>query len=145
MARAEELGDMYDVLGVTPDADAHDIRRVYRERIRALRLAISPEPDADERLRELTHAYAVLSNPRSRLLYDRLALRGEPTRTLTDVGDEELALWVFGDELREEARVEQPPASPAMTLPSADLLARSFAAVGFVIALFLLVILLLQG
>ena len=57
-------------------ADEETLRNAYRIRARALHPDVSKDPDAEERFRELSHAYDVLSKPRSRLLYDRLAYRG---------------------------------------------------------------------
>jgi curved DNA-binding protein CbpA len=138
MAR-DQLSDMYDVLGVPRDADALSIRRVFREKARALRMDVSRESDAGELFRELTHAYAVLSNSRSRLLYDRLAFPGAGGGGLGHVGDDELSAWVFGNALADE------PQTRPTRLPEADLLVRSLAAVGFVTALLLLVVLLVRG
>jgi curved DNA-binding protein CbpA len=149
IAPADGQHDMYDVLGVPHDADPFDIRRVYREKVRALRLDVPPEPEAHERLRELTHAYEVLSNPRSRLLYDRVRGTGsgslqhgadKGTREWLELDDEELSVWVLGRD-----RGEKPQPIRAMSLPSRDLVTRAFAASGFVIALFLLVVVLLRG
>ena len=56
-------------------ADEETLRNAYRIRARAP-TDVSKDPDAEERFRELSHAYDVLSKPRSRLLYDRLAYRG---------------------------------------------------------------------
>jgi curved DNA-binding protein CbpA len=145
----DQLRDMYEVVGVAPDADALHIRRVYREKVRALRIDSSRDHEAEARLRELTHAYAVLSNPHSRSLYDRLALQtgsakrpnaGAPIRESTDLGDEELRVWVFGDERPQEVRPDGGTPSHAV-----DLLARYFAPVGFVIAVLFLVLVVLRG
>lgn len=139
VAGADRQRDMYDVLGVTNDADYLNIRRVYRERVRTLRLDVSQEPEAEERLRELTHAYAVLSNARSRLLYDRLrdSRAGKQIPDWPHLDDEELIIWVLGRDRR-----KQPQPRRATRRPSGDLVTRWFAASGFVIALLLLVLLL---
>jgi curved DNA-binding protein CbpA len=148
MAVMNQQRDIYGVLGVPHDADPLHIRTVYRETVRALRLDSSRTPEAEARLRELTHAYAVLSNPRSRLLYDRLALRrtgggpgvGAPAREWPHVDDEDLSSWVFGEERRRQPRSSDGEASGAV-----DLLARYFATAGFVIAALFLVFVLLRG
>jgi molecular chaperone DnaJ len=65
--------DYYEVLGVTRDATIEDIKRAYRKR------AIEYHPDrnpgdkaAEERFKEVSEAYAVLSDPDKRAAYDRL-------------------------------------------------------------------------
>jgi len=148
----DALVDIYDTLGVPHDADVPSIRRGYREKVRALRLDLAEDPDAANRLRELTHAYEVLSNPSSRVVYDRIALRGsgagrpkpvengerKPSRELARVGQEELIAWVLGRERHQNG-------SPAEALPPQDRLVRYVATVGFVVALVFLVALLLHG
>jgi curved DNA-binding protein CbpA len=140
MGRGEGLGELYDLLGVPSDADPPRIRRVYRELSRAVRLDVSQEPQNGDRFRELTHAFVVLSNPRSRLVYDRLAFGdGNSTEESAQTGDEELIGWVLGTERSTEA-------SRARTVfPTGDLLVRWLAAVGFVIALLLLLVVLARG
>jgi molecular chaperone DnaJ len=66
----------YDVLGVARGADAAEIKRAFRARARRLHPDVSDDPDAEERFRELSDAYAALSKPASRLLYDRFGYRG---------------------------------------------------------------------
>jgi molecular chaperone DnaJ len=64
--------DYYEVLGVSKDADAEEIRKSYRK------LAVKYHPDknpgdhtAEERFKELGEAYEVLSEPQKRANYDR--------------------------------------------------------------------------
>lgn len=68
--------DYYEVLGVRRDADPAAIKHAYRASSRALHPDVSGDPEADVRFRELSEAYAVLSRPESRRLYDRLGWRG---------------------------------------------------------------------
>jgi molecular chaperone DnaJ len=68
--------DYYEVLGVAPTADAETIRQAYHRRARDLHPDVSDLPDAEARFRELTAAYTVLSETRSRSLYDRFGYRG---------------------------------------------------------------------
>ena len=67
--------DYYEVLGVARGADAAELKRAFRARARCLHPDVSSDPDAEERFRELTDAYAALSKPASRLLYDRFGYR----------------------------------------------------------------------
>jgi molecular chaperone DnaJ len=68
--------DYYEVLGVARGADAAEIKRAFRSRARELHPDVSSDPDAERRFRELADAYAALSKPASRLLYDRFGYRG---------------------------------------------------------------------
>ncbi|HSS81418.1 MAG TPA: DnaJ domain-containing protein [Gaiellaceae bacterium] len=68
--------DYYEVLGLQRGADATEIKRAFRAKARLLHPDVSGDPDAEERFRELADAYAALSKPASRLLYDRFGYRG---------------------------------------------------------------------
>src|SRR2546427_29297 len=50
--------------------------RAFRALAREHHPDVSDEPEAEERFRELTAAYSVLSKPASRFLYDRFGYRG---------------------------------------------------------------------
>jgi molecular chaperone DnaJ len=79
-ARASEPGkadrDYYEVLGVARTADDGALSQAYRRLARKLHPDVSEAPEAEERFRELTAAYTVLSDPTARSLYDRFGYRG---------------------------------------------------------------------
>jgi curved DNA-binding protein CbpA len=146
MARTDGVADLYDLLGVPSDADPPRIGRGYRELARALRLDVPHEPENGARLRELTHAYAVLSNPRSRLLYDRLSSSdGKSTDEWAQSDEEQLVLWVLGTEPSQEPSPAKQPSPAKLTFPARDLLVRYLAAGGFVISLLFLLVVLVRG
>lgn len=68
--------DYYEVLGLPRTAGDEEIRRAFRARARELHPDVSAEPAAEERFREVTAAYSVLSKPTARFLYDRFGYRG---------------------------------------------------------------------
>src|SRR5215210_1249852 len=72
----DERRDLYAVLGVASDADDAEIKRAFRSRARQLHPDVSGGPASEERFRELSAAYAILSEPEWRRLYDRLGWRG---------------------------------------------------------------------
>jgi DnaJ-class molecular chaperone len=138
MHRANGTADLYEVLGVPSDADPPTIRRVYRERARMLPLEVSSKDENRDQLRELTHAYEVLSNPHSRRVYDRHASGdGQRNGEWAQPEDEQLLAWVFG------AADTKEPRGARVTFTGRDLLVRSAAAVGLVLGLLLLAVLLL--
>ena len=63
--------DLYELLGVGRDADADSIKKAYRRLARRLHPDVNPDPTTQERFKEVTHAYEVLSDPQKRAAYDR--------------------------------------------------------------------------
>jgi molecular chaperone DnaJ len=63
--------DYYEVLGLSRGASETEIKKAYRRLARDHHPDANPDdPGAEERFKELTEAYEVLSNPESRRAYD---------------------------------------------------------------------------
>jgi molecular chaperone DnaJ len=62
--------DYYAALGVRHDADADEIKKAYRRLARELHPDVNPDPQTQERFKEITQAYEVLSDPNKRQMYD---------------------------------------------------------------------------
>ena len=62
--------DYYALLGVTRDASPEDIKKAYRRLARELHPDVNPDPAHQERFKEVTAAYEVLSDPQKRQMYD---------------------------------------------------------------------------
>jgi curved DNA-binding protein len=64
--------DLYDVLGVSRDASADDIRAAYRRLARENHPDVNKDPGAEDRFKAVSEAYDVLRDPEKRADYDRL-------------------------------------------------------------------------
>lgn len=63
--------DYYDILGVSRNDSAEDVQRAYRKGARRWHPDVNKEAEAEERFKQLSEAYSVLSDPNKRKLYDR--------------------------------------------------------------------------
>jgi molecular chaperone DnaJ len=63
--------DPYELLGVDRDADDATIKKAYRRLAREYHPDVNPDPVAQERFKEVSHAYEILSDPQKRAAFDR--------------------------------------------------------------------------
>ena len=62
--------DYYAILGVRATPSADEIKKAYRRLARELHPDVNPDPATQERFKEITQAYEVLSDPNKREMYD---------------------------------------------------------------------------
>ncbi len=84
MSTSSEKRDYYEILGVQKNADKDQIKSAYRK----LALQYHPDrnkaPEAEERFKEISEAYAVLSDEAKRAQYDRFGHEGIQGRYSTE-------------------------------------------------------------
>jgi len=62
--------DFYEILGVSRTATQEEIQRAYRKLARKYHPDVNKDPGAADRFKEISEAYHVLSDPRTRKRYD---------------------------------------------------------------------------
>jgi len=74
------VSDHYETLGVSRDASPDEIKKAYRRLARTLHPDVSSGDGSEERFKEVSHAYDVLSSPDKRAAYDAGAIdeNGQP-------------------------------------------------------------------
>ncbi|HET6186070.1 MAG TPA: DnaJ C-terminal domain-containing protein [Trebonia sp.] len=62
--------DFYEILGVPRNASQDEIQRAYRKLARTYHPDVNSDPAAEERFKDISEAYDVLSDPQTRRRYD---------------------------------------------------------------------------
>jgi molecular chaperone DnaJ len=68
--------DYYEVLGVNRDVDLSGLKNAYRELAKKYHPDRNPEQDAEDKFKEASEAYSILSDPQKRAAYDRYGHQG---------------------------------------------------------------------
>jgi len=98
--------DYYEILGVQRDVDLSGLKNAYRELAKKYHPDRNPEQDAEDKFKEASEAYSILSDPQKRAAYDRYghqglqgmgASQGFDPNSFTDFSDILGDLFGFGD------------------------------------------------
>jgi molecular chaperone DnaJ len=65
-----QIRDLYEILGVGREASNDDIKKAYRRLAREYHPDVNADPAAEDRFKEITAAYEILSDPHRRQQYD---------------------------------------------------------------------------
>src|SRR3989338_3091667 len=71
--------DYYEILGIQRDASLDEIKKIYRNlalKYHPDRVSADKKKEAEERFKEISEAYAVLSDPQKRSQYDQFGHAG---------------------------------------------------------------------
>ena len=73
-----ETDDLYQVLGVSRDASAAEIKKAYRQLVRKYHPDANPgNKEAEEHFKKINQAYEVLSDAQKRAQYDQFGTVGD--------------------------------------------------------------------
>ncbi|MCB1220218.1 MAG: molecular chaperone DnaJ [Planctomycetales bacterium] len=70
--------DLYEILGVSREASADEIKKSYRKLARQYHPDVNSDSGAEERFKEISVAYEILSDPQKRAQYDQYGTVGGP-------------------------------------------------------------------
>ncbi len=68
--------DYYDILGIQKTASQEEIKKAYRRLARQYHPDVNREPGSEEKFKEISEAYAVLSDPNKKRQYDQFGYEG---------------------------------------------------------------------
>ncbi|WP_455205962.1 molecular chaperone DnaJ [Kaarinaea lacus] len=89
--------DYYEVLGVARDADTKAIKNAYHRLAMKFHPDRNPDPDAAEKFKEISKAYAILSDPKKRANYDARGFEGVSQYSQDDLYRDLDLGAIFGD------------------------------------------------
>lgn len=68
--------DYYEILGISKNASADEIKRAFRKLAKKYHPDVSAEPESEQKFKEINEAYQVLSDSQKRAQYDQFGHQG---------------------------------------------------------------------
>jgi len=94
--------DLYEILGVSRTASADEIKKAYRKLAKQYHPDRNPDdPKAEEKFKEVQHAYSVISDKEKRAKYDQFGEVGAGDFRTTPAG-EQVYTWGGGSQVNVE-------------------------------------------
>ncbi len=88
--------DFYEVLGVDRNASQQEIRKAYRRLARKYHPDVNPgDKAAEQKYKEISQAYEVLSNPEKRKQYDRFGRQWQQAQAAGQPGAQDFRTFVY--------------------------------------------------
>src|SRR5918912_3151898 len=79
--------DFYKILGVKKDAKAEEIKKAYRRLARKYHPDVNPgDKAAEDRFKQMSEAFDVLSDPKKRKVYDRFGQYSDNLANAAEAG-----------------------------------------------------------
>jgi len=93
----ENKRDYYEVLGISKEADAAEIKKAYRKMAAKYHPDVNHDPDAEARFKEVNEANEILSDPEKRARYDQYGFAGVDPNFNPNMGGGFGGFGGFGD------------------------------------------------
>lgn len=71
------MTDLYNILNIDKNADQDTIRKAYKKLAPQFHPDKNKEPDAEEKFKQINHAYTILSDPEKKEKYDRFGIEND--------------------------------------------------------------------
>lgn len=89
--------DYYEILGIARNASAEDIKKAYKDLAKKYHPDLNKEKGAEEKFKEVQHAYSVLGDEQKRRNYDQFGSESERFQGFGGQGGFSGAEFDFGD------------------------------------------------
>ncbi|KAK4685354.1 hypothetical protein P7C73_g4804, partial [Tremellales sp. Uapishka_1] len=90
--------ELYDILGVTPEATELELKKAYRKKAIIFHPDKNSDPGAEAMFKQIGEAYQILSDANTRAAYDRVGRAGMNQQEGAEMDPQEVFSKIFGGE-----------------------------------------------